>query len=108
MPVNHEERAGRAWPILTTLAAQGEGSTITYGELAQEIHANRRNLRPTLDMILHRCRHEGWPPLAGLVVRTDTGRPGEGFPAEDLSRIPSVYRFDWTSIGNPFESARSG
>lgn len=106
MPVDHEERAGKAWPILTTLAAQGEGSTITYGELARKIDANPRNLRPMLDLILHHCRHEGWPPLAGLVVRADSGRPGEGFPAEERRRIPNVYRFDWASIGNPFESAR--
>lgn len=107
MPVDHERRAGRAWPILTALA-QSEGRTITYGGLATKIDANRRNLSPTLDLILHHCRHEGWPPLAGLVVQAKTGRPGEGFPAEERSQIPKVYGFDWASIDNPFESARFG
>jgi hypothetical protein len=46
------------------------------------------------------------PPLQSLVVRKDTGRPGEGYIASPRERISlahrEVFNFNWSKIKNPF------
>jgi len=45
------------------------------------------------------------PPLTSIVVNQDTGVPGEGFTAEESSRVPAqhiqVFRFDWFDLIHP-------
>ena len=106
MSVNHEQRAFRAWPILTTLAAQ-HGIT-TYGKLAEGIGIHHRPLHYALAPIQDYCEQEDLPPLTILVRNKDTGKPGGGFHDWNRGREEEVWAFDWASIDNPFESARSG
>ena len=101
-----ESQACQAWDILTVRAAQGGDGFITYSQLAEQLGAHERGLVPMLDLIMNHCRASGLPPLTGLVVLKGQGVPSDGFPLEELPRIPDVYTFDWTTIGNPFEFAR--
>jgi len=71
---------------------------ITYGELAREL----RELKPDFEHITHRsqelyaalcevgaeCRRLRLPPLPALVVRADTGRPGDAY----YEGMPWKYR----------------
>ena len=106
MSVNHEQRAFRAWPILTTLAAR-RGVT-TYGKLAKRIGIHHRALPYALAPIQDYCEQQGLPPLTILVRNTDTGEPGDGFYHWNRGRKEDVWAFDWASVDNPFESARAG
>ena len=106
MPADHEERAGRVWPILTMLAARRE--TTTYGELSERIGIHHRALHYALAPIQDHCEERSLPPLTILVRNADTGEPGGGFHDWNRGREGEVWAFDWASIDNPFESARSG
>ncbi len=110
MIVSEEWRAFHAWPILTELAARGEGGAITYTDLAGELGhgATRRNLGCMLDLIGGYCHRNGLPPLTRLVVSATTGRPSEGYKKWDRSREGEVYVFDWAGVENPFTYAKDG
>lgn len=101
MPVNHEQRACKAWPILTALAAR-RGAT-TYGELAGGIGIHHRPLHYALAPIQDYCERRNLPPLTILVRNTDTGEPGGGFHPWNRGREEEVWAFDWANVGNPFE-----
>lgn len=109
-----ESQAQQAWPLLTSLAAEGERSAtylywpgrITYTELAEKLGTHERGLVPMLDLIMSHCRSSGLPPLTGVVTLKETGVPGDGFPLELMPRIPDVFTFNWTTLENPFEIAR--
>lgn len=58
------------------------GRTITYSELAGRIGpplTRRQVHRQLLIPLSERCREAGLPDLAALVVRKDTGKPGNGW-----------------------------
>jgi len=46
------------------------------------------------------------PALTSLVLRKDTGKPGEGYIASPIEQINiahrEVFNFDWGKIKNPF------
>ena len=104
MPIDHEQRAGMAWPILTALAPRRE--TTTYGELAKRIGIHHRALHYALASLQDYCEQYSLPPLTILVRNVDTGEPGGGFHDWNRGREEDVYRFDWASIDNPFGSSR--
>ena len=70
----------QAWPVLWEAIRQGR--TVSYTELAgrggRPLH-HRRLARQLLREMSLRCRREGLPDLAALVVRRDTGKPGSGW-----------------------------
>ena len=110
MPINHYERAFRAWPVLTGRAA--ERSTITYGELGEKLHIHHRPVRLVLGIIQDLCLAEHKPPLTILVVSKDGKRPGQGFIAWDSSHLEEgyeeVYQYAWSAMPNPFQLAAEG
>ena len=78
-----------AWPILFEAARQGR--TISYAELAGRIGppAHHRHIhRQLLNDLSAGCRRAGVPDLAALVVRKDTGRPGLGWYAGEVTDDP--------------------
>ena len=79
MPVDHVERAYRAWPKL--IGAAKERSPITYRELAQALDIHHRPVRYVLDVIQNYCISEHLPPLTISVVNQAQGMPGNGFIA---------------------------
>lgn len=109
MPVNHEERAGRLWPILVEVAASR--TTITYGNLAARVNLHQRALNYPLGHLQQYCLGEKLPPLTILVVNR-TGRHGGGFVAWDVDNLDEgfrqVYAYPWASRPNPFGYAAEG
>lgn len=106
---NHEERAGRAWPILTQAAKQRH--TLSYGDVAKAIGIHHRPLDFALGPIQDFCIAQNLPPLTSLVVQGGgDGAPGAGFIAWDLGSLgegqDSVYAFNWDTVPNPFDYAR--
>ncbi|MBX6313980.1 MAG: hypothetical protein IRY99_13845 [Isosphaeraceae bacterium] len=101
----------RAWPVF--LEAIRMGRTITYTELAGRVGPplHRRHLhRQLLTPLSARCRQIGWPDLAALVVRKDTGQPGAGWhgprPTADpagtwAEALAACFAFRWPSQPDP-------
>jgi putative restriction endonuclease len=108
--VNHEERAYRAWPILSNCAANND--EITYGELANLLHQHHRPIRYVLEVIQAYCLKVGLPPLTILVINDGTKLPGAGFIAwqmDDLDRgRKEVTAYPWSTLENPFMYAADG
>ena len=109
LAVNQEERAYRAWPILTRRANDDE--PITYGELAEQLGMHHRPIRYVLDLIQRHCLDEKLPPLTIIVVN-QAGVPGSGFIAWDIADFATgqrmVSHYDWDASPNPFAYAADG
>jgi hypothetical protein len=77
-----------------------EDPRITYAELAEQlrdtdeefeyVHHRNRQLYVALAEVGAECRRRKLPPLPALVVRADTGRPGDAYYEGKCSGI--VYR----------------
>jgi len=78
MAVNHEERAARAWPVLTATAQQR--TTVTYGKLGKAIGIHQRPVRYVLGLVQEYCLAENLPPLTILVVQALGAKPGSSSP----------------------------
>lgn len=70
----------QAWPVLWEAIRQGR--TVSYTELAgragRPLHHRQIHRQILVEMSV-RCRKQGLPDLAALVVRKDTGKPGSGW-----------------------------
>jgi len=89
-------RAMQVWQIL--IAAAHERRTLTYGDVADLLGFDGAGvLAQTLGLIMTYCKNEGLPPLTVLVVKHDTGLPGEGLTTvENLPRDrEAVYQYAW-------------
>jgi hypothetical protein len=79
----------KCWPILREAAI--EGRTLTYTHLAQlagpPLH-RRRLHQQVLTPLGHLCRWAEMPPLPALVVRQDTGTPGQGYHSGQTESDP--------------------
>lgn len=107
--INHEQRAARAWPVLTRCAKVGE--SITYARLARAIGIHHRPLRYVLGRVQDYCLRTDKPPLTVLVVRGGDKKPGSGFLGwdQELDKPRAeVVAFPWESFPNPFEFAEGG
>jgi len=105
----HSKLAARAlqcYLILIGCAARRE--TITYSMLSEKLGYTSPNhaagvMGGHIGPIMFWCQQNNLPPLTSLVVRDDTGLPGEGltasrdFPADQQK----VFKFDWFSIFPP-------
>lgn len=100
--VDHEERAGRLWPVLVALAK--DRKTTTYGDAARSIGIHHRPIRYVLEPIQDYCLKEDLPRLTALVVSKNTGLQGTGYlgsPGAEAD-LDEVFAFNWSSIENPF------
>ncbi len=103
-------RAFWTWLLLSDLAARGSDSTaydrnwpgrITYSALAARVGGTAAEIGPTvLEEIASYCEQGKLPPLSGLVVGKDSGKPGAGFRQPD--QLPDIYTFKWERVDNPF------
>jgi putative restriction endonuclease len=95
------ERATQIWPLLCFAASNRQ--TITYERLSRLIAVLRPGLGQLLEPIQAYCLLKKLPALTSLVVRDESGLPGEGFFA--ASDIPGaharVFSYDWSSVGCP-------
>lgn len=93
---------------------------ITYADLADQLreqseafeHVHHRTppLYAALNEVGQECRRLGLPPLPALVVRADTGRPGEAYYASGLAyrgeRV-AAWRRDFEAVKQAKYPARS-
>jgi hypothetical protein len=95
------ERAAQIWAVLA-LAAKNR-QILTYDLLAKLTGVPRQGLGRLLEPIQSYCLLNELPPLTILVVRQDSGLPGQGFiAAEDIPRTQQeVFNFDWLAHGAP-------
>jgi len=107
--VNQKERAARAWPFLTLLAA--DQTTTSYKGLGQHLGIHHRAIRFVLAEIQDFCLSEKLPPITILVVGQG-GTPGTGFIAWDVDDLERgfnlVYSYPWRDLNNPFDFAADG
>lgn len=110
MAVNQEERACRAWTVLTATAHRHK--TITYGKLAAALGIHHRAVRYVLGVVQDHCLREKLPPLTILIVNQGEGVPGAGFIAWDVDNLQagmsSVFNYNWSQLDNPFAYAADG
>ncbi|WP_169734069.1 HNH endonuclease [Ciceribacter selenitireducens] len=104
--VDHEERAGRLWSILTALAK--DKKITTYGEAAREIGIHHRPMRFVLEPIQDFCIKEDLPRLTSLVVSKTNGLQGSGYlgiPGHTAD-LEKVFAFGWNTVANPFSDLK--
>lgn len=88
-------------------------STITYGELSDEVGVIARGLGPHLARLEKWCAAKGIPPLTVLVVTLGTGLPSDDgtyrgirygdMSQEELDELQaSVFDHDWGQYGKVF------
>jgi hypothetical protein len=104
----HPARAVQAWQILVSVAKNRQ--TITYELLSEFMYGKKAQgvLNAVLGHIAFYCLDSDLPPLTLIVVGRRPGRPGQGFPAADPSKIDEdrerVHKFDSYDIYPPSEA----
>ena len=101
------EKIGRVYSELVECASRCE--TISYSDLSERAGLGRghaRSIGVQLAFIAGFCWARGLPCLTSLVVRSDTGRPGDGYVPvlESVEQDrEAVYGFNWpnASAGLP-------
>ena len=96
--------------VALIVAAQRR-TTLTVGELGAAMGIDGDELRQVLDPVLaqlaDQCLAEQMPLLPALVINTQTGGPGHGWPscnAEWFSEAQRVFRL-WGSLRRPPRAA---
>ena len=95
-------RALQIWLILIGSAIRRE--TQTYGEIAEAIGVPAIAVGGFLNYIHHFCEQNDLPQLTVLVVRQDTGEPGDGYLGSRCTMYSDreqVYQYDWFCIFPP-------
>jgi hypothetical protein len=97
------QRAQLAWQVL--VAAAHNRQVLTYTIVAERIGMGAGTLAEVLGCIMYYCRQQSLPPLTVLVVKQDTGLPGEGLRTlEDLARDrEAVFNTEWFKRMPPTE-----
>lgn len=104
----------RALQIYLILLGQAfERKTVTYRDLAgimfydvdpHQEQSRAGVMRSWLGCVAFWCEQEHLPPLTVIVVNSETGKPGFGFPerkkgVDELRE--EVYQFDWYNVIPP-------
>ena len=94
-----EQRAAQLWPLLAYAATRHQ--LLTYGEVGKLVGVAARGLGQLLEPVQSYCLLQKLPPLTAIVVRRNTGRPGEGFSAapDPTQEQHQVFAFNW--LGHP-------
>jgi putative restriction endonuclease len=104
IPKNWEHAAGVVWPILVDSAKRR--SKLFYEDLAPHISTNNLNVGRALRPIQAYCLDSRHPPLTSIVVKKQTGLPGDGFIAWNFDDLEAgqeaAFDFDWSQIENPY------
>ena len=81
--------------------------TVFYGELADILDLNPRNVGLDLHLIQENCMERGLPPLQVLCISRGQKCPGSGCyysdPESANAMQQEVYDFDWSNIEFDFE-----
>jgi len=85
MPIDHYERASRAWPLLVQ-RARNRGDPYAYCELCGLLGLHHRAASRFLGVIQDYCRRHELPPLQALAVNKKTKLPGPGYVGSERTR----------------------
>ena len=95
------QRAQQFWSVLAFAAR--EQKVVSY-EMLAEMTGMANTSGRELGYVFYYCKRNKLPLLNLLAISKDTGRPGEGCPA-DLSDLPAqqarVFVYDWLKHGVP-------
>jgi hypothetical protein len=100
VPIDHMQRARRAWPHLAGRALRNS-PPYTYKEICAEIGVHWRAARYFLGVIQRYCRANGLPPLQFLAVNAASRLPGRGCvgsPRTDAAQqeaLRTIYAYPW-------------
>ena len=98
----HPARALQVYQILLGLAYNRQ--TITYGQLADILGFDGAGVfADPLGHIMFWCAENELPPLTSLVVKQDTGLPGDGLtsPVDLHGEREQVFRYQWFKLYPP-------
>ncbi len=97
------QRASQLWSLLV-LAARTQ-QVLSYRVVERLTGIDRRGVGGCLGPILHYCNKQNLPALTSIVLKEDTGLPGEGFTAVPVTDIfkeqARVFIYDWFSKPAP-------
>jgi len=97
------ERACQIWAVLALCAKNRQ--SITYSILSKLIGVPTNGLGQLLEPIQSYCILNKLPPLTILVVKQESGLPGDGFTgskADEFGKaLMKVFEEDWLEHGNP-------
>ncbi len=89
------ERALQLWQILIGKAHNQQ--LVTYGELRDILGFGGAGVfAQPLGHIAYYCDREDLPPLTTVVIKEDTGEPGDGIPVKNIHKNRmKVFAYDW-------------
>ena len=102
--MTQQDQAVLIWSVLA-LGAQMQ-RVFTYGDVEGFTGVPRYGQNKALGMIYHYCKKKDFPLLNAIVVKEDTGFPGDEFPAkmtpeEHLVQRARVFAFNWSAKDKP-------
>jgi alkylated DNA nucleotide flippase Atl1 len=88
------QRAAQLWPLLAWVATHKQ--TISYGDIAKLIGTPSAAIGQFLEAIQSYCLLNDLPPLTVVVVKKETGVPGDGFVGDHFERgLERVHSHHW-------------
>lgn len=99
------EQAVLLWPMLT-LAAHNQ-QILSYADVQGFTGIVQQGLSEALGLIHRYCEGQHFPCLNVIVVKRETGLPGDGFPRKDVTpekifvEQVRTFVFDWPSKHKP-------
>jgi hypothetical protein len=99
------EQAVLLWPVLV-LAAHNQ-QILSYSDVQGFTGIVQQGLADSLGLIHRYCERQHFPCLNVIVVKRDTGLPGDGFPGKDVTpekifvEQARAFVFDWPSKHKP-------
>ena len=99
-----QQRALQIWTLL--VCAARERRTYTYEDIAGILRVVRADfIGGWLGPIMYYCQRKDWPPLTVLVVKKETGQPGDGYERRGGRKLSeereAVFAFDWFEAKPP-------
>jgi hypothetical protein len=88
-----KERAVQLWSLLV-LSAQHR-QILSYATVERLTGIDRQGIGKILEPIQDYCKRKKLPPLTVLVVKEETGLPGEGFTEGAEGATARVFVFNW-------------
>jgi hypothetical protein len=93
MTIKKEYRALQLWSLLV-LAARNQ-QILSYATVERLTRIPKHAVGDYLEPIQAYCKRHKLPPLTVLVVKEETGLPGDGFTEASEGAQACVFVFDW-------------
>lgn len=103
-----EDKATLIWPVLTFAARNQQ--ILSYARLSSLTGIAQQGLGKPLGLIHFYCEKRKYPILNSIVVRRRTGKPGQGYPGNQVDILFEQARvsvYDWSDKHTPVPRAAS-